>query len=329
MKPVLITGGAGYIGSHTARRLVREGHQVVVLDNLSTGHLEAVDAKHFYRGDIADSNLVEYIIREHNIKSVIHFAAKSLVSESLANPQLYFHENTAKSFAFLEAAARAGVKHFVFSSTAAVYGIPDAIPIREESGPAPINPYGASKRMIEEYLEWLGRSCGINWVGLRYFNAAGASPDGLLGEDHRPETHLIPLIMQAALGQREELSVFGMDYPTPDGTCIRDFIHVIDLANAHILALGALEEGLRSGIFNVGTGKGSSVLEIVEKSRAVTGHKLSVHKRDRREGDPPVLVADSTAIKETLGWEPVYSNMENILSSAWQWHSAHPVGYRQ
>jgi UDP-glucose 4-epimerase len=327
MKPVLVTGGAGYIGSHTVRELIGQGYPVAVLDNLTTGHREAVDAPHFYEGDIADSPLVEHIIRKHGIQSVIHFAAKSLVGESLASPRLYFHENTVKSFVFLEAALRAGVKHFVFSSTAAVYGVSEDMPIREEAAPAPINPYGASKRMIEEYLAWLGKSQGVNRVVLRYFNAAGASLDGGLGEDHRPETHLIPLVMQTALGQREELSVFGLDYDTPDGTCLRDYIHVVDLANAHILALGALEEGQPGGVFNVGTGRGSSVLEIVEKSRALTGRNLAVRYQDRRAGDPPVLVADSGAIKKALGWQPLYSHMETILASAWRWHSAHREGY--
>ena len=328
-KPVLVTGGAGYIGSHTAQELIKEGALVVVLDNLTTGHRDAVRAEHFYEGDIADTALVEHIIKEHQIQSLIHFAAKSLVSESFAKPELYFCENTVKSFMLFEAAMKAGVKHVVFSSTAAVYGIPKYIPIREETMLAPINPYGASKRMIEECLEWVGKVHGIRCVALRYFNAAGASLDGSLGEDHGPETHLIPLVLQTALGLREKLSVFGADYATSDGTCIRDYVHVIDLANAHILALRALEHSMQSGIFNVGTGKGSSVLEIIEKSEALTGHKLSVAYEERREGDPPILVADSEAIKGVVGWEPRYSNLETILSSAWRWHSTHPNGYRQ
>ncbi|GEA17101.1 UDP-glucose 4-epimerase GalE [Moorella sp. E306M] len=328
MKPVLVTGGAGYIGSHTVQELIKDGALVVVLDNLSTGHLDAVHARHFYEGDIADTALVEHIIKEHGIKSVIHFAAKSLVGESLAKPELYFYENTVKSFMFFEAAVKAGVKHIVFSSTAAVYGIPPDIPIREETMLAPINPYGDSKRMIEKYLEWMGKVHSINWVALRYFNAAGASLDGSLGEDHRPETHLIPLVLQTALGLREKLAVFGTDYKTADGTCIRDYVHVVDLANAHILALQALEHGLQSGIFNVGTGKGYSVREIIAKSQALTGYKIAVEYGERRAGDPPVLVADSAAIKGILGWEPGYSDLETILSSAWHWHSTHPKGYR-
>lgn len=273
---------------------------------------------------------VGFILRlqKHQIKSVIHFAAKSLVAESFAKPEVYFYENTVKSFVFFETAMKAGVKHIVFSSTAAVYGVPPNIPIREETMLAPINPYGDSKRMIEKYLEWMGKVHGIRWVALRYFNAAGASLDGSLGEDHRPETHLIPLVMQTALGSREKLAVYGTDYPTSDGTCIRDYVHVTDLANAHILALHALEHGLQSSVFNVGTGKGYSVMEIIRKSEAVTGHTLPLEYKERRAGDPPVLVADSALIKRVLGWEPRYSDLETILSSAWRWHSTHPDGFR-
>jgi len=247
----------------------------------------------------------------------------------LAKPELYFYENTVKSFVFLKAAIKAGIRQIVFSSTAAVYGIPKNIPIREETMLAPINPYGASKHMIEEYLEWMGKVHGIGWVALRYFNAAGASLDGSLGEDHRPETHLIPLVLQTALGLREKLSVFGADYPTSDGTCIRDYVHVMDLANAHILALRALEHGLPSKIFNVGTGKGVSVMEIIKESEAITGSTLAVEYEERRVGDPHILVADNTAIKAAVGWEPRYSDLESILSSAWHWHSSHPNGYSQ
>lgn len=329
MRMVLVTGGAGYIGSHTSEELIKEGVPVVVLDNLTTGHREAIRARHFYKGDIADAGLVRHIIREHQIQSVIHFAAKSLVSESILRPELYFYQNTVKSFAFIEAAIKAGVKNIVFSSTAAVYGIPERTPIREEAALAPVNPYGASKRMIEEFLGWMGKVHGIKWAALRYFNAAGASPDGSLGEDHRPETHLIPLVLQTALGLREKVSVLGTDYATPDGTCIRDYVHVIDLASAHILALRALESGLPDHILNAGTGKGISVLEIIEKSIALTGHKISVVHEGRREGDPPILVADCASVKAVLGWEPKYSSPENILSSAWRWHSTHPKGYGQ
>ncbi|PKM78020.1 MAG: UDP-glucose 4-epimerase GalE [Firmicutes bacterium HGW-Firmicutes-15] len=329
MKTVLVTGGAGYIGSHTVQELIKEGVSVVVLDNLTTGHRDAIRSKYFYEGDIADTALVEHIIKEHKIQSLIHFAAKSLVSESLAKPELYFYENTVKSFVFLKAAIKGGIKEVVFSSTAAVYGNPKCIPITEESMLAPINPYGASKRMIEEYLEWMGKAHGIGWVALRYFNAAGASLEASMGEDHDPESHLIPLVLKTSLGLQEKLSIFGTDYATPDGTCIRDYVHVIDLANAHILALHAIEQGLPSNIFNVGTGKGASVMKIINESERITGRTITIESKERRVGDPNILVADNTAIKAALGWEPRYSDLETILSSAWRWHSSHPNGYRR
>lgn len=328
MNPILVTGGAGYIGSHTVQELEKQGNQVIVLDNLSTGHRDAAPAEYFYKGDIADSVLVEKIIKKHHIKSVIHFAAKSLVGESLTHPEMYFYHNTVKSFAFFEAAVKAGVRQIVFSSTAAVYGIPDSMPIKENAVLAPINPYGASKRMIEEYLEWLGKVHNIGWVALRYFNAAGAALDGSRGEDHQPETHLIPLVLQTALGTRGKISVYGTDYPTRDGSCIRDYIHVLDLASAHILALRALEKGFRGGVFNVGTGKGLSVLEIVKATEVLTGERLAVEYTDRRAGDPPILVADCESIKNVLGWHPEHSDLKIILSSAWHWHKEHPRGYR-
>lgn len=327
MRTVLITGGAGYIGSHTVCELDKAGVATVVLDNLTTGHREAVNSRYFYRGDIADHVLVDQIIREHRIKSVIHFAARSRVSESLSNPELYFDENTVKSFIFFQAAMKAGVKQIVFSSSAAVYGIPDSLPVPENAGLAPINPYGASKRMIEEYLQWMGKVHGVRWVALRYFNAAGAALDGSIGEDHRPETHLVPLVLQTVLGVRKSLSVYGTDYPTPDGTCIRDYIHVVDLARAHILALRALEDGLAGQTFNVGTGQGYSVLEIIDQAEKISGIPLKREYEKRRTGDPPVLVADSRAIKEALGWQPHYSDLKTILSSAWGWHRHHPRGY--
>ncbi|MGE5398137.1 MAG: UDP-glucose 4-epimerase GalE [Chitinophagales bacterium] len=327
MKPVLITGGAGYIGSHTVRELRKKGIPVIVLDNLTTGHREAVQEVTFYEGDIANRVLVESIVRAHQVDSVIHFAGKCMVAESLTRPDLYFHENTVKSFAFLETAVRVGVKNIVFSSTAAVYGIPDRIPVREDAQLHPINPYGASKRMIEEYIEWLGKVYGVGWISLRYFNAAGASLDGFIGEDHRAETHLIPLVLQTAQGVKEKVSVFGTDYSTDDGTCIRDYIHVLDLAQAHILALQALEQGKPSRVLNVGSGNGFSVREIIRKAESITGCHIKVEFTCRREGDPPVLVADSTALREALGWEPRYSDLETILTSAWQWHKTHPNGW--
>lgn len=328
MKSVLVTGGAGYIGSHTVRELADSGYNPVVLDNLSTGHREALCGGDFYRGDIADAMLVEHIIRKHDIQALVHFAARSLVGESFAFPELYFHENTVKSFIFFEAARKAGVKRFVFSSTAAVYGNPSSIPVPEGSGLAPVNPYGASKRMIEEDLEWMGRAHGISWVALRYFNAAGSALDGRMGEDHRPETHLVPLAIQTAMGLREELAIFGADYETPDGTCIRDYIHVVDLARAHVQALQALEEDLPGQAFNLGTGRGYSVMEIVDQAQQLAGHSLQISWAERRPGDPAILVADSSEIRSVLDWKPQYSDLETILSSAWRWHSLHPAGYR-
>lgn len=327
METVLVTGGAGYIGSHTVQELSKQGVEVVVLDNLTTGHRDAVRVEDFYDADIADTELVADIIKEHQIKSIIHFAAKSVVSESLLKPELYFYENTVKSFNFFKTAIKAGIKNIVFSSTAAVYGIPENIPIKENTIIAPINPYGTSKHMIEEYLEWMGKVHGINWIALRYFNAAGASLDGNMGEDHHPESHLIPLVMQTMLGQREKLSIFGSDYATSDGTCIRDYIHVVDLAHAHILALQALEQGMPSKVYNLGTGRGHSVLELIKKSVEISGHELLLEYENRRAGDPPVLVADNTMIKSDLGWEPRHSDLETILTSAWNWHSNHPNGF--
>lgn len=327
MKPILVTGGAGYIGSHTVQKLTQSGAGVVVLDNLTTGHLDAVRTRHFYEGDIADIELVNNIVRDYHIESVIHFAAKSLVGESYQKPELYFRENTIKSFAFFEAAIKAGVKNIVFSSSAAVYGVPQTIPIQEDSLLAPVNPYGASKRMIEEYLAWMGKVHGTRWVALRYFNAAGASCDAGLGEDHQPETHLIPLVMKTILGQREKLRVFGTDYTTPDGTCIRDYIHVMDLANAHILSIQALEQGLPGQVFNVGTGKGYSVMDIIQTIQKITGRPLAVEYEPRRPGDPPVLVADSGALNKIMDWKPRFSDLHTILASAWQWHRAHPFGF--
>jgi UDP-glucose 4-epimerase len=330
MKSVLVTGGAGYIGSHTVQELKKQQINVIVLDNLSTGHRAAVQTPYFYEGDIADDQLVREILQKHKINAVIHFAAKSLVSESVQKPELYFRENTMKSCSFFENIIREGVKNIVFSSTAAVYGSAHHKPIKETDSLKPINPYGESKLMIEKYLQWMGEVYDVKWMALRYFNAAGASLNGSIGEDHQPESHLIPLVLQTALGRREFISVYGDDYPTLDGTCIRDYIHVLDLAGAHILALHALYEGhVKQNIYNVGTGLGHSVKDIIDMSEQITERVICRKIEPRRAGDPPVLVADSQRLQEHLRWKPRYSDLQTIIKSAWEWHKAHPNGYEK
>lgn len=327
MKNILVTGGAGYIGSHTVQVLLARGYEVVVLDDVSTGHEAAVLTKAFYRGDISDAELVGRIVRDHRIDAVIHFAAKSLVGESVQKPDLYFYENTAKTNQLVSALVAHGVDKFIFSSTAAVYGIPDDVPIPETAKKQPINPYGASKWMIEQSLHWLEQAYGLRWTALRYFNAAGASLDGSIGERHNPETHLIPLVLQAALGEREAAYVFGTDYATPDGTCIRDYIHVLDLAEAHVLALEALNRGAESRAYNVGTGRGYSVREIIEMAKRVTETDFPVIESPRRPGDPDVLVAQVEAIQSALGWQPRYSDLETMIRTAWIWHRGNTEGH--
>lgn len=328
MTSVFVTGGAGYIGSHTVLELTKQNRSVVVLDNLSTGHREAVSGVSFYEGDIADAALVKAIIKHHDVDAVIHFAAKSLVSESIEKPEIYFRENTLKSCAFFETAIKEGVNNIVFSSTAAVYGIPEKAPIKEAAPLSPVNPYGESKLMIEKYLHWVGKTHGVKWAALRYFNAAGAALNGAIGEDHDPESHLIPLVLQTALGQRKQLSIFGEDYSTPDGTCIRDYIHVLDLASAHLAALdGLYEDRLKQNVYNVGTGAGHSVKEIIETAENMTERSIAAKTDERRAGDPPVLVADSRTLVEDTGWKPQYSDLQTIIQSAWQWHKAHPDGF--
>ncbi|KEO83951.1 UDP-glucose 4-epimerase GalE [Tumebacillus flagellatus] len=328
MASILVTGGAGYIGSHTVRHLLEQGHEVVVLDNLQTGHRGAVLTPHFYEGDIADAALIAEIVRKHSITAAVHFAALSLVGESMKFPTKYLEANTVKSQQFVQALVENGVRRIVFSSTAAVYGVPEVVPIPEDSPKHPINPYGLSKLFIEQYLQMMETLHGLKWIALRYFNAAGASEDGRIGEAHDPETHLIPLVLQAALGQRESLSIFGNDYDTPDGTCIRDYIHVRDLADAHALALQALADGKPSGSYNVGTGKGYSVLEIIEAARRITGREIPTVQAPRREGDPDELVAQVDKIRQDLGFTARHSDLETLISSAWNWHANHPHGYR-
>ncbi|MEC1261491.1 UDP-glucose 4-epimerase GalE [Bacillus swezeyi] len=328
MKTVLVTGGAGYIGSHTVLELKKQNIAAVVLDDLSTGHREAVHVPHFYEGDISDRELVKSIIRRHEVNAVIHFAAKSLVSESIAKPELYFRENTLKSCAFFENIISEGVKNIVFSSTAAVYGMTGNKPIKETDPLAPVNPYGESKLMIEKYLYWVAKKHDVKWAALRYFNAAGAALDGAIGEDHDPESHLIPLVLQTALGLRGKISIYGDDYQTPDGTCIRDYIHVLDLASAHLSALnGIFEDRLQQNVYNVGTGAGHSVKEIIETAEKITERSIAQKTDERRAGDPPVLVADSRSLQEQLSWKPKYSDLQTIIHSAWEWHKAHPNGF--
>ncbi|MDR3541780.1 MAG: UDP-glucose 4-epimerase GalE [Desulfosporosinus sp.] len=328
MSSILITGGAGYIGSHTVRILREKSVQVVVLDSLVTGHRKAVPEEvPFYQGDISDVGLVRNIVETHGVEAVIHFAALSLVGESMSKPDLYFYENTAKTNLFVSNLLQLGVKKIVFSSTAAVYGLPEIVPIPEESPTNPINPYGLSKLMIEASFRWLEKAYGLKWVALRYFNAVGASLDGSIGEAHWPETHLIPLVLKAALGQRDAIQVFGTDYNTMDGTCIRDYIHVLDLAEAHVLALEALDHQIKSGIFNVGTGEGFSVLQVINTAKKLTGIDIPVVEAARRSGDPDRLIAKVNKIEKTFGLRTRYSDLETIISSAWKWHRNNSNGY--
>jgi len=316
---VLITGGAGYIGSHTVELLGKLGHEVVVVDDLSKGHREAVLYGKLVEANVGDKKVMKELLSSFKPDAVIHFAAFIEVGESVKDPAKFFENNTANALKLLEAMVETEVNNFVFSSTAAVYGNPVKVPIPEEHPKEPINPYGKSKLFVEKMLEDFNRAYGLNFVSLRYFNAAGADPEGRIGESHDPETHLIPLILKAAKGERESVKIFGTDYPTPDGTCVRDFIHVCDLADAHLLALLHLMEGGESGAFNCGYGRGFSVKEVIETAKKVTGRDFRVEEAPRREGDPPVLVADSGKLKEALGWKPKYDDLEFIIETAWNW----------
>lgn len=325
---VLVTGGAGYIGSHTVLELAERGEEVVVLDNLRTGHREAVRVSAFYRGDVGDEALLDRIFREREIEAVIHFAACSLVGESGRDPLLYYENNVGGTLRLLKKMVEHGVKKLVFSSTAAVYGEPERTPISEEDPTNPTNPYGETKLAIERMLKWCDRAYGVKAVSLRYFNAAGAHPSGELGEDHDPETHLIPIVLQAALGKRECVHVYGDDYPTRDGTCIRDFVHVTDLAHAHWLSLEKLRRDGEGGVYNLGNGAGFSVREVIETARQVTGRPIPEKRAPRRPGDPAILVASAEKARRELGWTPRYSRLEEILETAWNWHRRHPHGFR-
>ncbi len=323
---ILVTGGAGYVGSHAVRRLAQAGHQVWVYDNLSAGHRGACPAERLIVGHLADRPRLEAALREHRIEAVMHFAAFALVGESVSHPGKYYENNVWGSLSLLEAMRAAGVGRIVFSSTTATYGVPEKMPISEDAPQNPINPYGFTKLVVERALADYAHAHGLAYAALRYFNASGASPQRDIGEDHTPESHLIPLVLQVALGQREQISVFGEDYPTPDGTCIRDYVHVDDLADAHLRALDRLQPG--QGLqLNLGTGRGYSVREVIDACRRVTGHKIPAVVGPRREGDPPELIADARRAREQLGWTPRYTQIEEIVSTAWRWHSTHPRGY--
>lgn len=327
---ILVLGGAGYIGSHMVRSLIAEKMDVVVLDNLQSGHKQALPPDiRFYEGDIRDGGLLDRVFLAEKIQTVIHFAANSLVGESMQDPAKYYDNNVGGAICLVDAMRRHGVKQIVFSSTAAVYGEPQHIPIQEEDQTLPKNPYGETKLAMERLFYWADEAYGIRYVSLRYFNACGAQEGGYIGEDHTPETHLIPLVLQVANGQRAKISVFGADYPTEDGTCIRDYIHVCDLANAHILAAKYLQAGEPSTVFNLGNGVGFSVREVIESARKVTGHPILSEDMPRREGDPAVLIASNKKAKDILGWNPCYTELEQIIETAWQWHQSHPNGYRK
>ena len=322
-------GGAGYIGSHTVDRLVDQGQDVVVVDSLVTGHRAAVNDKaKFYQGDLADQDFMRKVFTENpEIDAVIHFAAYSLVAESMKKPLKYFDNNTAGMIKLLEVMNEFDIKNIVFSSTAATYGIPEKMPIMESDPQDPINPYGESKLMMEKIMRWADEAYGTKFVALRYFNVAGAKPDGSIGEDHGPETHLIPIVLQVAQGKRDKLQIFGDDYNTPDGTNVRDYVHPFDLADAHILAVDYLRKGNESNAFNLGSSTGFSNLEIVEAARKVTGKEIPAEIAPRRGGDPDSLIASSDKAREILGWKPQFDNIERIIETAWAWHSSHPNGY--
>ncbi len=323
---VLIVGGAGYVGSHSAWLLQRSGHEIWVYDNLSEGHQAAVPDGRLIVGDLLERKKLESVLVEHKIEAVMHFAASCYVGVSVTDPAPYYQNNIVGTLSLLEAMRATGVARIVFSSTCATYGIPEIVPITESEKQAPINPYGFTKLAIEHALADYSHAYGLGYAALRYFNASGASDQNPIGEDHHPETHLIPLVLQVALGQRDHIKIFGEDYPTPDGTCVRDYIHVDDLATAHLAALERLETGTQLRL-NLGTGTGASVQEVVEASRRVTGHAIPAKVVARREGDPPELVADASLANKTLDWQPRYADIESVVASAWKWHQARPRGY--
>lgn len=324
---ILVTGGAGYIGSVTTQALLQRGHDVVVLDDLRTGHRAAVaGGAAFVEADVADEPVVQRVVEDHGCEAIVHFAASSLVGESMDRPLAYFGNNTVGTLRMLSAAVPAGVRHVVLSSTAAVYGTPASVPIAESAEVHPESVYGESKYLIERALAWLSKTVGLGWTALRYFNAAGATAG--LGEDHRPESHLVPIVLQVAAGRRDAVTVYGTDYDTPDGTAVRDYVHVSDLARAHVLAVEASVPG-RGATYNLGSGRGYSVAEVVDACRRVTGREIPTQIGPRRWGDPPRLVADPARAVADLGWTARQSALDEIVATAWRWHQAHPDGYRE
>ncbi|MDX8045125.1 UDP-glucose 4-epimerase GalE [Gracilibacillus sp. S3-1-1] len=327
---ILVLGGAGYVGSHAVYQLIDNSHEAIVIDNLLTGHEEAVHPEAtFYQGDIRDINFLREVFSHEQIDGVLHFSANSLVGESMEDPLKYFDNNVYGTQVLLQAMTEAGIKHIVFSSTAATYGEPEQVPITEAMATNPTNTYGETKLTMEKMMKWTEAAHDIRFVSLRYFNVAGARSTGEIGEDHRPETHLIPIVLQVALDQREHISIFGDDYDTPDGTCIRDYIHVEDLIDAHLLALNYLKEDGESNIFNLGSSQGFSVKEIINTARKVTNHPIPAKVAPRRAGDPSTLIAASDKAKQILGWKPSRTDIERIISDAWKWHQANPTGYKE
>jgi len=329
---VLVTGGAGYIGSHTALTLQQRGYKVIILDNLVYGHRELVETNlglKLVQGDISDSTLLTELFNRYSITAVIHFAAYAYVGESVTNPEKYYRNNVVGTLSLLSTMRACGVDKIVFSSTCATYGVPDRNPILETQVQRPINPYGASKLMVERILQDFSAAYSLRSVAFRYFNAAGADPEGRLGEDHNPETHLIPLVLDTVLGRRQHISIYGTDYPTPDGTCIRDYIHVSDLADAHILGLEYLLKGNPTDVFNLGNGNGFSVREVIDAATQVTGANISVVEADRRPGDPPTLVGSAEKARRVLGWQPQYSDIHQILHHAWHWHQHRHISQKR
>ena len=327
---ILVLGGAGYIGSHTVYELIDRGEDVVIIDNLETGHMEAIHPKaRFYKGDIRDRAFLDSVFDKEKIDAVIHFAANSLVGESMVNPLKYYDNNLCGTKVLLESMVAHGIDKIVFSSTAATYGEPEKLPILETDKTEPTNTYGETKLSMEKMFKWTSKAHNLRYVSLRYFNACGAHVSGTIGEDHNPETHLIPLILQVPNNKREHISIFGDDYDTKDGTCVRDYIHVTDLAQAHILAVEYLSKGNESNIFNLGNGDGFTVNEVIETARKVTGHPIPAVMDKRRSGDPAQLIASSEKARTVLGWKPEHNSLEEIIASAWKWHKGHPNGYQQ